>query len=404
VSGRGAAPALTPRGAGMLAAGVAALVASRGFGTPALTTLGIGLLALPPLAAALVGLVAGGMRLERRVLPDPARAGEPLRVALRATGWPARARLTRLADLRLDAAAAALGAARAERADAATEWSWRVLAPRRGEHRLAAPALEVLDPLGLCRARRPGAPATVLVLPRAPALAGLAVLGGQAAPAARGREPDWGELERVRDYRPGDPFSRVHWAQTAKRGRLQTKELRAAAADRAAIGLLLDARAPAGEGTAGEDAVTAAAAIARHLSGRGLRLAFAHTGGRALTLAPALGAWAAVEPALARVGPSEAGLAGAALPRLLAAWPTVDAVLVVSAAFDGTLPAAAARASADGVRVAAVLVGEAAAASAPALRRAGAAVVTLAEGEEPGPALARRPVASAPPPADRVVA
>ena len=33
----------------------------------------------------------------------------------------------------------------------------------------------------------------------------------------------------MRDYQPGDALSRVHWAQTAKRGRLQTKELRAPA-------------------------------------------------------------------------------------------------------------------------------------------------------------------------------
>ena len=42
------------------------------------------------------------------------------------------------------------------------------------------------------------------------------------------------------DYQPGDPLSRVHWAQTAKRGRLQTKELRAPSGSGRTVVVLLD--------------------------------------------------------------------------------------------------------------------------------------------------------------------
>ena len=98
--------------------------------------------------------------------------------------------------------------------------------------------------------------------------------------AAAAADSGFGELDRVRDYQPGDPLSRVHWAQTAKRGRLQTKELRAPPRVRAHGGGAART-APPPPGDDFETAVTAAAALARHLAERGEPVALAHTGRRA---------------------------------------------------------------------------------------------------------------------------
>ena len=53
------------RAVALVAAGVAALFASRGFGTSALATLGVGLIALPVLVTALVWLAAARGRARR---------------------------------------------------------------------------------------------------------------------------------------------------------------------------------------------------------------------------------------------------------------------------------------------------------------------------------------------------
>jgi uncharacterized protein (DUF58 family) len=84
------------RALGLAGAGCAALIASQGFGTAALATLGAGLVALPVIVTALVWAVAAGLTLRRRVEPARMRAGDELRVSLALTGWPARMGLDRL--------------------------------------------------------------------------------------------------------------------------------------------------------------------------------------------------------------------------------------------------------------------------------------------------------------------
>jgi uncharacterized protein (DUF58 family) len=372
------APAGPPaRALALAGAGVAALVASRGFGTQALATLGAGLIALPVLATAAVWLALAGLRVERRVVPARCRAGEPVRVAAPTSGWAVRLGLDRLLEVTVDPG---LGPARGTLApDDRAGGGW-TLAPARGDHVLPPARLTVQDPFGLARAARDGrGDDRLLVVPDAPRLGRVPQGSRTPGRGSRRRRPrsGFGELDRVRDYQPGDPLSRVHWAQTAKRGRLQTKELRAPEGAGRATLVLLDGAAPPGEDM--ETAVTAAAAIVRHLMERGEPVGLVHTGRVPVRLPAGLATWPVVEVALARMAGGGDRPAGLALVAEAGGPDAPETAVVITSAPGSGLPAAAGRLRARDVAVAAVLVGPAASAAAD-LRAAGAEVVVV-----PGP-------------------
>ena len=374
------------RALALAATGAAALVASRGFGTPALATLGVGLVALPVLVTALVWAAAGGLRVDRRVSPARCRASDEVEVRLALSGWPTRLGLDGLLDVTLDPGLGALGDAGDLRRDG--PWVWRLPSAARGDHRLPPPVAHVGDPFGLARRSHAGAGGgSLLVVPRAPRLERLALEATTPGGGLRRRRmvAGFGELERVRDYRAGDPLSRVHWAQTAKRGRLQTKELRSSEGPGKAVMLLLDAAGGGGDDF--ETAVTATAALARHLAERGERLALVHTGDPPVRLAAGRATWPAAEIALARVSPG--GVRELALVlRSESAVPEVPELIVVVTSDSGPgLPGAVAGARAAGIAVAVVLAGGAAAA-APALERAGAGVTIVPRAADVATALA----------------
>jgi uncharacterized protein (DUF58 family) len=341
-------------------AGVAALVASQGFGTTALATLGAGLIALPVLMTALVWAVASGLEVRRRIAPVRLRAGDELTVRLELTGWPARVGLDRLLDLSLDPGlGSARGPARPARPAARV---WVVRSAPRGDHRLPPPRVRVGDPFGLARRTRAGGgDDAVVVTPRAPAIDRLLLGTRRDGRGPRRRLPlaGLGELDRVRDYQHGDPLSRVHWAQTAKRGRLQTKVLRAAEGSGRTVMVLVDGAAPPGD--AMELAVSAGAAAARHAAGRAEPFGLVHTGRRPARIPVGRATWPVAELALTRLeAGGERALALALRAEATAADPP-DLVLVATSAGDPALPAAVAQAFGLGVQVAAVLAGPAAA-------------------------------------------
>lgn len=348
------APAL-----GLAAAGAAAIVASRGFGTAALGTLGAGMLVLPVIVTVLVWVAAAGLRVRREVVPVRARAGDPVRVRVRLEGWVARSGLDRLLQIAIDPG---IGTSSGEEEpERLRDGAWRFDAVR-GDHRLPAPRLTISDPFGLARRTRSGeAGDELLVVPRAPFLE--RAPGGLGAPG-RGRlrrsaEAGFGELDRVRDYQHGDALSRIHWGQTAKRGRLQTKELRAPEGAGRSVLVLLDGAVPPGEDF--ETAVVAAAALARHADRRGEPLALVHTGVVPLRLPVGRAAWPVVEVALARVAAGGRRALSLAVRGETTGPEAPDAVLVVSSGGDAALPSAVAQALARGVGVAVVLTGPAAA-------------------------------------------
>jgi uncharacterized protein (DUF58 family) len=224
--------------------------------------------------------------------------------------------------------------------------------------------VRVADPFGLARRTRVGAgDDSVVVTPQAPAIDRLVLGTRRDGRGPRRRLPlaGFGELDRVRDYQPGDPLSRVHWAQTAKRGRLQTKVLRAAEGTGRTVMVLVDGAAPAGDAL--ELAVSAGAAAARHAGVRAEPFGLVHTGRRPARIPVGRATWPAAEQALTRLLPGGERSLSLALRAEASAPDPPELILVATSAGEPALPAAVSQARGLGVQVAVVLTGPAAAAA-----------------------------------------
>ncbi|MCC6830792.1 MAG: DUF58 domain-containing protein [Thermoleophilia bacterium] len=306
----------TARGAALLAAGIAALVAARGFGTAALAPLGVGFVVLAVGALVLTGFASRGVTATRILRPPRPRAGEPAEATVAVRGGRGALTAMRLLEWEADAGLAALGPQRAVRAgDGVT----RILIPaaRRGDHTLPPLALRIGDSLGLAVAVRRTGPAAerVLVVPEAlPAADTTAALGGHQRGRLSLAGEDVSSLEGLREYRSGDPLSRVHWGQSAKRGRLHTKVFRPDDGGGRIATVLLDASAQAGASAEDRElAVVAAASIARSV---------ATGGGRAVSV----GLWLGDE-GVARESPWPEAESRLARMRFAAAAPALHDVL-----------------------------------------------------------------------------
>lgn len=99
---------------------------------------------------------------------------------------------------------------------------------RRGVYAVGPLVLGMSDPFGLAFAERPvGEPHELIVTPRVTALGGkgraLSSGNGALHELLRHTNPNSDELI-AREYRPGDPLRRVHWAATAKRDELMVRQ------------------------------------------------------------------------------------------------------------------------------------------------------------------------------------
>lgn len=379
-----------PRAIAVAVAGVVALIAASGFGTPALRPLGIGLVVLGIGAIALVEIVAKGLRISRSVDREALPSGERAVVTVRVTGWPVSNHVLGILDWEVRP-----GLPQAARSEVRRP-SWLgseiraeflVSGLPRGEHRFGPPGVAIADPFGLARLRRAVATdATVLILARTVPIAvpfwesGAARRAGQHAGQLRGRA----ELGGIRDYEPGDPLSLIHWAQTARRGRLQTKELHGESGRGAALLVLLDARADPGNGGPPdgpfEVAVSAAASLVATCAARGDAVGLEHTSARPVAL-PIGTPPGTLERELALVRDDGAQAVSFALRTAIGRHEAVRTLVLVTAAGDRGLAAAASQARSAGVSLAAVLVGPARA-YASDLRRAGASVTEVAEASD----------------------
>lgn len=107
-------------------------------------------------------------------------------------------------------------------------WMVRTYCQQRGRFRLGPMTLSSGDPLGLFHMqRRLPATSTIIVYPATvdvPAFAPSAgyLPGGEAM--RRRTHYITTNVSGVRDYAPGDSFSRIHWRSTARTGRLMVKE------------------------------------------------------------------------------------------------------------------------------------------------------------------------------------
>lgn len=371
---------------GAASLGALALVAAAGFGAPALAPLGVGLVVAPLLSLGAVEVARRGLRVARVVEPPYLTAGEGALVRVVLRGWPVRAGLVGALERTVDhgvpgAAGPLTRAGRRGHPPGHLEVGWALAPARRGEHVLTPPRVVLSDPFGMVQraAMSRGGATTLFVAPRTVPVGipwGIGADGGAMEGTGRRRLSAGLDLDGVRDYLPGDPLSRVHWGQTARRGRLQTKDMHAASAGGRPTVVLLDCHSDDGaDPEVFETAVVAAASLARHLLTGGHSVALVHTGA-APRVAPSA-RWEELERVLAAVARDGDTPLGAALERLSARRPRPPAVLVVTARADSDLPRSVRVASESRVRVDCVLCG-AAAAMAPELETSGAGVIVAA--------------------------
>ena len=177
----------------------------------------------------------------------------------------------------------------------------------RGRYTVAEATAAVEDPFGLARSEVELAVGGALVVyPRLVALSGLFSESGAHAQDGRRlllRRPSGFDLHSVREYVEGESLRKVHWASTARRGRLMVKELEDSPRDEIAV--VLDAD---GTGVVGESfdvAVRAAGSILHTHAARGRRAVLAVNGSPPVNVSVASleGDWLAALEALAAAEP-----------------------------------------------------------------------------------------------------
>ena len=154
--------------------------------------------------------------------------------------------------------------------------SSRLRCYRRGLHQLGPVTIESQAPFGLFRRRRVvEAPLSVLVYPRPHPMTRMALLEGSSGESDLPRSARTGqEIIGSRPYYPGDSLRQIHWRNTARLGKLATKEVE----DRAekALTVLVNVPEDLGEDreTTLEYAVKLAASVGLHAlsSGEMIRL------------------------------------------------------------------------------------------------------------------------------------
>lgn len=288
----------TPRGWGMIGAGVAALAAAAIMGRRDLLTLSILLLVLPLVSVAGIRLVTPRFRVYREFNPSPVETSSPttVRLAVARTGSASgRATMEERLPPRFGESPAFRFPSRSA-TGGTSRYEYHLRSAQRGQFRIGPVTAEFTDPFGLSLHRQAiddGDTLTVtpaaVVLP----LTGLAgARGNDGVTATRIRANPSDDDVMTREYRNGDPMRRVHWAATARHGALMVRQEESVTTPEATI--ILDHRAAAFSGrspaasaalashdgnilsTSGtfEWAVVAAMSISAHLSERhyGLRL------------------------------------------------------------------------------------------------------------------------------------
>lgn len=170
----------------------------------------------------------------------------------------------------------------------------RVTAPRVGRHGIHGLSLEVQGSPGLFEVPLTFAnPFGVEVLPAPAALSLKSARGGRSRHISEVGKPgrlagDGSELRELREFTAGDPFKRIAWKASARRGKLMVREYEQD--ERDVVWLILDASIELWSGVPGHAPLDlaideVAAAASRHL-GRGDRVGLAICGARVLCYLP----------------------------------------------------------------------------------------------------------------------
>jgi uncharacterized protein (DUF58 family) len=274
---REALAGLTVRGRAFLAAGLTAIVCAVVLGQPALTRVGVLVLALPLVTAFVLGRSRYRLALVRTVTPQLVAAGQPARVSLTLTN---EGRTPSGVLLLEDQVPYVLGT-RPRFVLEGIGHGWRrhvtyqVRSDVRGHFDIGPMSVRVSDPFGLVelgRSFRTTVPLTVT--PRTVPLPSIPLGGGWTGSGDnRPRAFAAGSAEdvTVREYRRGDDLRRVHWRSSARVGELMVRREEQPWQSRATLFLDNRLRVHRGQGIASslEAAVSVAASVAVHLARRG---------------------------------------------------------------------------------------------------------------------------------------
>lgn len=152
-------------------------------------------------------------------------------------------------------------------------WRYETPSRRRGLYEMGPVTITATDPFGFFRMSRTfGERTTVLVYPSAPELPNLQVPPASLPGDGRFRRRTQNVTPNVsglRNYEPGDSFSRVHWPATARTGELMVKLFELDPVSDIWILLDLEEAVHVGEGDDGteEASVTVAASVAQYFIG-----------------------------------------------------------------------------------------------------------------------------------------
>jgi uncharacterized protein (DUF58 family) len=170
----------------------------------------------------------------------------------------------------------------------------KVQTPRVGRHGIHGLSLEVQGGPGLFEVPLTFAnPYGIEVLPRAFATEMRTARGGRSRMSAEAGRPgplfgDGNELRELREHQPGDPFKRIAWKASARRGVLLVREYERD--ERDVVWLLLDASVELWSGEPGKSpldlAIDEVAAVAQRHLARGDRVGLAIVAGRVLAWIP----------------------------------------------------------------------------------------------------------------------
>ncbi|WP_104107344.1 DUF58 domain-containing protein [Nocardioides sp. 616] len=290
---REALASLTVRGRAFLAGGLMAVVCAILLDQQGLVRVGALVVALPLLCAAFLGRSHFRLALEREVTPRLVAAGQPARVTLTLTN---EGRAPTGVLLLEDQVPYALGARpRFVLEGIGQGWrrqvTYQLRADLRGHYEIGPMTIRITDPFGLVelgRAFHTSAPLTIT--PRTVPLPDIG-LGGAWTGSGDNRPRSFatGSAEdvTVREYRQGDDLRRVHWRSSARLGELMVRREEQPWQSRATV--VLDNRdgSHRGKGAASslEEAVTAAASIAVHLTRRGFMVRLVTAAGEEPTTA-----------------------------------------------------------------------------------------------------------------------
>lgn len=231
-------PRPTRRGGVLLVAGAVIVVAALAFDLRDLLLPGFVAIAVPLVALGAIGLWRPELGVVRRFEPAVAPAGTASTVLLTVRNLGAR-----VVDGAVWTDEAPAGHYPPEESvlpaigpyerilrsgDDTARLAYRLHLPRRGVHLVGPVRVHTTDPFGLARAGRAYGPAREIVVtprvtPLGPGGAGSASIDGGLHSLMRRTHPNSDELT-AREYRHGDPYRRVHWRATARRGELMVRQ------------------------------------------------------------------------------------------------------------------------------------------------------------------------------------